>query len=112
MRAETKYVIACTSKRLFAYVIATAADWRFLNDGICEVLEEKNYQAVHMAFPIMCGSIDRATAYTESRKMTIVPALYSLLMIRAVSVILKRGWTSKDLEEIGVDVCKFIKEVV
>lgn len=48
------------------------------------MLQGKNYRAIDMAFPIVCGSINHLTKYTKPAKMTRVYAIYSPLMSKVV----------------------------
>lgn len=68
------------SNSLFVQGLVITAEHFLLNGGVRVILEEKNYRAVDMIIPIVCGLTDLVKSCIKSSKMNRVHEMYCSLM--------------------------------
>lgn len=84
----------------------------FLNRGVCEMLEGKNYRAVNMVFLNKGAYIDGATRFQYDRNWTGVHRICSNIVSKVMSRNCDQGWSVEELGKLRWDVYAFKHMIV
>lgn len=85
---------------------------RFLNNGVREILERKNYHAVDIILSITDAYIDRATGFQNVASKTGVHRMYADIVSKVVSQNYGQEWSVAILKYFRKDVCAFKHKLV
>lgn len=84
----------------------------FVNRGLREILQGKDYREVYVVLPIIGSYIDRATVVQNDANMTGGHHMYSDTMSKVLSLNYGQGWSEAELEALRKYLFAFIHRVV